>query len=833
MKKQRKNIFLRAASCTAAFFALVFSAQSCVFASSNLRNGTQNGLRNGALAHAESPVSTAQTAATDYLFLPDSYEEYLSLTEPTSVAVNDDYTAIADGKKIYIYSRANGTYSTYEHNVPDDTKLMQIQFDERGTLYFSAQGSATLYSLSPETLLAADTNLTCSAFEIFGDTLYFTTIVGTEANVFARSLDALSIGSAPIKTNVAGKPAIAHNGDALYYTVGGILASVEQSNALIVCNDSIQSLSFYGDYCYFTDTQSCLYSYRYADSAATAQKIAEDCISLSQPHEGLLYVVGKQKIRCLNAESGEFTPYEISASSTSDHRLYDAVDCIVSGDTLVTLDRGSTENSAAAKARLLVSDLTQNSSARSRSIALSDTGVERVSSDGKTALVSSTPANSVSATQSGVLSLYDLESGARLASFVSAEDSPFIGVANVYGTYYAASKYYFYRIDRNENGYALVSRKTTRSNALLSSDAYGSLYVAQSDRNVYAFTEAEFLDETVNPRTEEAIAKLPSSYVHGEKASFAIDFLRGVYLLRDGTFYRCESTSAAKDGACAQQAYPLTQKTLVYNQTAETPVTCASFGWQNNATYVVYDGNFIVKTHDLPIPSLNTLSVEGSDSPLFAAESTDFTLVELPEKTLLVRFNLNSLKNSEYFPYLSHARTSAPLTAISLGETSRYRLLAVYDGSNNDYFTALAEKDACTEVSPDDFFTPPPQQFSAKQKGYVTNDVGLYKYPFLTDLLTICTVKRGTEIVVLKTVERLDWLYYAVAYTDENGEYKTGYLPAAYVSDVSGKTPPSVATMLGEERNNSDLVWRLVYLVLGALVVCILTDYLILKKHGD
>lgn len=821
MKKKRKNIFLRASFCAAALFALFFSSNTAFSACFSR-----------ASAEDRSASALAQEAKKDELFLPDSYEEYLSLNEPTSVAVNDDYTAIADGKKIYIYSRANGTYSTYEHNVEDDTELMQIQFDERGTLYFSAQGSAKLYSLSPETLLASDTNLTCSAFEIFGDTLYFTTIVGTDANIFARSLDALSVGSAPLKTNVQGKPAIAHNGDALYYTVGGWIASVEQSSALVVCNDSIQSLAFYGDYCYFTDTKSCLYSYRYADSSATAQKIAEDCISLSQPHNGSIYVVGEQKIRTLNAETGEFTSFEISASSDSAHRLYDAVDCVVTGNTLVTLDRGNVDDSAS-KARILVCDVTANSSALSRSIALSDTGVELVSSDGETALVSSTPTNSVSSTQSGVLSLYDLSSGARLASFVSAEDAPFIGVTNVYGTYYAASKYYLYRIDKNENGYALVSRKTTRSNVLLSSDAYGSLYVAQSDRNVYTLTEEEFLDEAVNPRTEEAIAKLPSAYVHGEKASFSVDFFRDVYILCGGTFYRCESTLAAKDGAKPERSYPLTQKTLVYNQTAETPVTCASFGWQNDAAYVVYDGNFVIKTYDLPLHSLNALSVEGSDQPLFAAESTDFTLVELPEKTLLIRFDLNSLEGSEYFPYLSHARSNGSLTAIALGETSRYRLLAVYDGENNDYFTALAEKDSCTEVSPDDFFTPAPEQFSDGKKGYVTNDVGLYKYPFLTDRLTVCTVKRGTEIVVLKTVERLDWLYYAVAYTDENGEYKTGYLPAAYVSDVSGKIPPSVSTMLGEERNNSDLVWRLAYLVLGTFVVCILTDYLILKKHGD
>lgn len=79
-------------------------------------------------------------------------------------------------------------------------------------------------------------------------------------------------------------------------------------------------------------------------------------------------------------------------------------------------------------------------------------------------------------------------------------------------------------------------------------------------------------------------------------------------------------------------------------------------------------------------------------------------------------------------------------------------------------------------------------------------------------------------------MEKLDWLYYQVEYTDETGATKTGFLPAAYVTDTNGNVPEAEQTALGGENNNRDLVWRLVYIILGTLVICILTDYLILRR---
>lgn len=80
-------------------------------------------------------------------------------------------------------------------------------------------------------------------------------------------------------------------------------------------------------------------------------------------------------------------------------------------------------------------------------------------------------------------------------------------------------------------------------------------------------------------------------------------------------------------------------------------------------------------------------------------------------------------------------------------------LLAVYDESKNDYYTALAEKSVCSQISSDEYLKDPPEEFLNGGKGYVTNALHLYKYPYLTELFTVTYLPRNAEITVLKRVE--------------------------------------------------------------------------------
>ena len=332
----------------------------------------------------------------------------------------------------------------------------------------------------------------------------------------------------------------------------------------------------------------------------------------------------------------------------------------------------------------------------------------------------------------------------------------------------------------------------------------------------------------------DAVAKLPSSTGESTPTKLLVDFDRNVYALQGSSIVKCESTERAVNGASAAVSYPLNDsetKTFVFSQTSETPVLSVAFGAETGAAYVLYNGDFIAVTYDLPLPTLESIKVSGTDKTLFAEESAVFSVVSCPAKTLLIRFDSASLRDAAYFPYVSHARTEKRISALALAQTDRFMLLAVYDESKNDYYTALAEKSVCSQISSDEYLKDPPEEFLNGGKGYVTNALHLYKYPYLTELFTVTYLPRNAEITVLKRVEKLDWLYYQVEYTDETGKTSTGYLPAAYVTDTKGSTPVADQTTLGGENNNRDLVWRLVYIVLGTLAVCILVDYLILRKY--
>mgnify|MGYP003296301224 CR=1 FL=1 len=94
-----------------------------------------------ALSLAQNSVSANALEPAASLFLPNAYHQYLDLNAPTDVAVNEDYTAIADGNVIYVYDQADGVYREYVHSVNADplkNNVTKLQFDEAGyaRMYF-------------------------------------------------------------------------------------------------------------------------------------------------------------------------------------------------------------------------------------------------------------------------------------------------------------------------------------------------------------------------------------------------------------------------------------------------------------------------------------------------------------------------------------------------------------------------------------------------------------------------------------------------------------------------------------------------------------------------
>ena len=122
----------------------------------------------------------AESEPSDILLAPTTYEQYLHLSSPTDIAVNERYKAIADGNIIYLYDSENSLYRQYahqEHEILSKNTISQLQFDESGNLYFTDDfTSDNLYKLNPETLTAPTRieEVACRTFAVFGDALYFT-----------------------------------------------------------------------------------------------------------------------------------------------------------------------------------------------------------------------------------------------------------------------------------------------------------------------------------------------------------------------------------------------------------------------------------------------------------------------------------------------------------------------------------------------------------------------------------------------------------------------------------------------------------------------------------
>jgi hypothetical protein len=256
-----------------------------------------------------------------------------------------------------------------------------------------------------------------------------------------------------------------------------------------------------------------------------------------------------------------------------------------------------------------------------------------------------------------------------------------------------------------------------------------------------------------------------------------------------------------------------------------TKLRSVAFGVESDETYLLYEGDFIVKTHDLPLPTVSAIPTDGVDESIFSTGEAPFSIVTTKKDALFVNFDVALLQGASVFPYLSYDRKTEQTTAIQLGNAGEYSVLAIFDSETRVYTTALVLTSSCEKT---DDFLQSAEGFD-EGKGYISNPVTLYKYPYLTDLLTVTVLEKNAEVKVLGKIDDLDYRYYYVEITDESGT-KKGYVPQGYVTAFDGTPKPSTEKSHGAESADKDSVWRLAFILLGGAIVCILADYLILRK---
>ena len=738
------------------------------------------------------------------LLSPISYEEYLSLQSPLDIALTGNYTAISDANVVYLFNRAENTYYEYTHG----KKVTKLQFDSNELLYFLDE-DMMLHTLDAQKLTdnepcAQSLAFACTTFLIQGDDLYYTAEAGGKAKINKTALSDLGAQSVLLVENVTPGPTLAYYGDKLYYTSGNLLWSYEEQYndkkyvatfphvakiaSTCITNDSIFICAEREET--GVDTQN-LFAYSLSEITQTsnpdnATPLPTDEIggyaSLAA-HGDYVYAVQKDKIRQYDVQEQAFTDFEICGKSNSIHRLDAPSESCFVNTTLLIADDGND--------RITVYDT--KSGVYKQPIPSNITAAYLVS-DEETVLAADKE-------QAILYSLQEENYGEILATFDDF-DSQIVGAAAVYGKYYFVTSDYRYVAENTEDGWELSSPHQANVTAtLLTTDAYGYLYVAGGGC-VYKYTEEQFFaDETRD--------KVCDNFPTGAN-KLLVDYAGNLYALQNGELQKIGG-----------ETYDLNTP-LVYSPTAT--VQSFAFGIEDNVTYVLYQENYLATTDLLLLPTVKNIAVGGADEGVFAKESAVFEVVEIQPNTLVIRFDINTLSGAELFPYQSYERRKDPFVALKIGETAPYNLLAAYDEKAQEYFTCIVLSDFCKPAEA--YCTTYEQQ----KTGYLTNAVSLYKFPYLTDLLTVCRLTSGSQITLLGEIEKLDYAYYHVEITDENGETQTGYIPRVYITEFNGApTSPSGYTSQNQT-DGTDMLWRFMYITLGVGVICILVDVLLLKK---
>ncbi|MBQ8684989.1 MAG: hypothetical protein IJ514_02310 [Clostridia bacterium] len=750
--------------------------------------------------------ANADGVSGDTLVAPKTYEEYLPLTQPTDVAVSENYTAIADGNVLYIYDREEGVYREYTHgNGATESHIKKVQFDEYETLYFlDGSTSTNFYRFNVETGEERRLDLACGTFLVAGSDLYFT---NAQEELYAASLHASDLSSTPLHWSDGGickdVSSLAFWNEELYFIQSDYnlmkidpkateapkygtarirsflsnITSIAIAEGVLACTKASGDLEAYPLPC--------------RDETEAVFTASGEFTALS-PFGAHIYAVQTDGgvIKQYSTAQAAFTDFEICSASNAPNRFSGATALFLSDDRLFIADN--------ANGRVSVYD---TQAERFENAFVSTLSPSFLSADGENLIAAN-------GEQAAIYALSGESLGAELARF-DGFTGEIKGVASVYGKHYLVTDAnYFYAFEKAASGEWTkreIKKDSTRYPSTLVADAYGNLYI-RSGRSVYAFTEAEFTDGEQSGR--EVFDSLPEA-----TQRIAVDYEQNIYALADNQI-------TVNGDTAVDFSTPLVYGTGV-------SVSAFAFGIEENAGYLLCDGSYVIKTKRLNLPTVKSIPVNGADEEIFSERSANVSVVETKENALFIAFELSALKEQTVFPYLSYERKESAQTALKMGEAGKYTLLALFDEGKNEYATYLVLTAACTPLAQNEYAA---VYEGETQTGYITSEVTLYKFPYLNELLAVDTLPRNAEIKLLGEVNKLDHEYYHVSYTDENGVEKTGYVPKSYASTIDAAPPESETVVYGDTESDTDSVWRLAYLVLGFALVCILADYLILRK---
>lgn len=737
----------------------------------------------GIVAAFPSRVAAADTPATlttenASLFLPASYENYLELSAPSSVAIGKRYVAIADEKKIYIYDRMEPSagYRVWEHKKDTEgVTVGKMQFTDDDRLFFlSASGlyELTLSGSLEEKKMSDD--FTPYTFLIAENILYAVTATDGSNTVLYRfkmqsePFMLATAASTPVSDSSSqqSSPLLAYEGGTVYCFMNATVYKYNgeslQGSGNFPLDSAATGVLTLGSVCalngslYFTDKTGL----HCADMNGSAKLIvpAGD-INALYPRDNLLYCLYGKAVRAYDTAANTFTDYEISSSSDSVNRLNGAKDIVRAGGLLVTAD---TNNK-----RISVYDMQKQSYAV---IPLNFAPIY-AATDGT--LVAAADTSTIHVFASDYKGVWQ---STQTFSLPQPNNDTLKGIVCEFGQVYYVSEHYHGN---------LVETPVLNEGipAGLAANLYGDLFVAYEGSTVKCFTEETF---TQGGNSKETNITLPSDFT-----CLRADFEGNLYYLNENGELCCNGKE--------QPLAKIDATKYVYTVADHSPVSFA-LGYEDDEVYFCF-GDFIVKSNAgaLGLATLETLSEtvlnEAEETLSEVADAETVQLVDCNPGAVGVQADLSALQGNRAFA-AGYYRYTEARRGVVLDRQEEYTLVAVYD---DHVYTAeiFRNEDVGVPFSPDKID-------GEGANMYLASDCPAYHFPCIAEApARDAALPRGTRVTV-------------ISYLGEGGadEAQGGY-PFAYIeyetktrSVVRGYVPASYLTAadpLGDTEDNYTL----------------------------
>lgn len=689
------------------------------------------------------------------LFLPSEYEQYLSLEEVKSLAVQDDYLAVADGNTLFLYN--GNRYATYTHFGSDgnSVEIICCEFGYDGNLWLLDK-EGNLYSIDPtaEELQAKTLSVTrYSAFTATDNGAFgaFTNTEGTRIyTVTPQNANKTEEFATAVPTTTV--PVMSYDDGVLYCAYGSNLFTYTPSETHTYPNfpANATDMTVEGGIIHCVNDEG-LYEVTLAPSenrvntALLSSAEEEEVFTCLAKSGNKLYVTEQKndkkvaKIKIYDLSGRAFTDYEIGSSSSAPNRLVDAQTAITSGHKLIVAD----------EKRIVIYDEEAGSYS---AFSLNFTPLY-LASDGSTILAASDRKYAVFS-----------QDGAPMSE-EKQTDNAITGVAAGWGGdyYLSCAPQTFTRIsaDTFEEIYT-VTLTLDKSISGITADPFGKIYAKDVDGNVYRYTESQL---KAGAKAEATIyATLPAASSH-----LCADMRGGVYAADGSNVYFADSET--------RTTYTIEQSKLFG---ADGTMRSFALNGMDGRVYFLYE-DYILLSSSVEAPGLNKLAASDAYTAVFTPTG-EATIGKISEDTLCITFDVSKLTaESEYFADCSFVRYEESLHAVILSEV-------VIDGANYLIVAPVGEDspvlvpfpdESCTLLDRSEYLS---STDFTNDIGYLTNDVSLYKYPYLSDSLTYGGLKKGTQVTV------------GDRFMTGNGDYlfvtagaMSGYVPASYVSRNYGQ----------------------------------------------